>query len=62
MKYKIGQNVICEPNERINGFYLKKQEFLATIIDIVGDFYICEDQDSNVFELDENEVELNNKN
>ena len=59
MKYEIGQHVICKSNEKIEGFYLKKQEFSARIIDIAGDFYICEDQDSNLFELDEKEIELN---
>ncbi len=58
MKYKIGQNVICKPLYPTIG-YLSNSEFLAIIIDVVGNDYICEDQDSDCFSLKENEIELN---
>lgn len=62
MKFKIGQNVICKPNERMEGYYLRKQEFLATIVDIVKDQYVTEDQDGDLITVLENEIELNNRN
>lgn len=58
MKLKINDFVIVTPQVE-NSSYLVGQEFSARIIDTVGDFYIVKDRDDDVFQVAEDEVELN---
>ena len=54
MKYKIGDSVLAEPKCGP----MAGQEFMAHITDIVSGQYIVEDQDSDFFTADEDEISL----
>ena len=57
-KYPIGTRIICRPkNGPAEGL-----EFWARVTDYRGNNYIVEDQDSDFFELEEDEFELEGRN
>lgn len=58
MKFKIGSSVICYPKDGAMGGW----EFWARIADYsdTKKTYLVEDQDSDFFELEEDELELDN--
>lgn len=57
MKYKIGDGVnVSEPKHPYN---IHTHSFSGTIVDIVDDTYIVEDQDSDFFPIEEDEIDEN---
>jgi len=54
-KYSLGDQVIATP---LTKDCLATEEFLGTVIAIKNDLYIVEDQDGDCWDMDEQELEL----